>query len=85
MINIKFVLINDDNSELELESKIFNDANSIHDSNICNFVYNKVVFELDNKYNFIDYENCPYVEIRYFDSNENLIYSEDCTDYMFNL
>lgn len=83
MVEVKFVLIDDNDNEQLLNKKIFLDSISKYDKNVSDYVY-ETVLELDKKYDFIDYDNCPYIEIRYFE-NDKLKYTDDCVDYMYNL
>lgn len=83
MITIQFVLIHDD-SETILESKVFENAKSKFDKDVDTYIYNRVL-DLDMKYDFIEYETCPYIEIRYLNNVGELLYRDNCIDYMYNL
>lgn len=82
MIKVQFVLIEDDRENILLEN-IFDNADSMHDSEVSKYVYENVL-DLDNKYDFIYNENSPLIEIKYF-NNDKIIYIDDCDDYMYNL
>lgn len=64
MIKVQFVLIGDDKETVLLEN-IFNNADSMHDSEVSEYIY-KNVLALDDKYDFIYNENNQLVEIKYF-------------------
>lgn len=84
MIKVVFALINDDESENLLAAKEFANAKSIHDIEVSQYVYDKVL-ELDNQYDFVKYENCPTISIIYMNEDGEKIYYDDCVDYMYNL
>ena len=86
-MNIKVAFINEtsDNKKehVILEEKLFENVKDRFDKEIIDYVYHKVVFELDPEYNFIDYDNCPYIAINYYDGDKQ-IYSDNCIEYMYN-
>lgn len=87
MIKVEFVLVEEkDNEDIKtiLEEHTFENAISWYDSIIDDYVYNTVL-KLDTQYDFIDWKNAPTVEIIYYNGNGNVIYRDECTDYMFNL
>lgn len=88
MIRVNFILYIDSIPENEtkelLDFKVFEKAKSRFDKEINDYVYHKVL-ELDAKYNFVEWETCPYVEIEYLDDKSEIIYRDNCIDYIFNL
>lgn len=87
MIEVKFILHKEDgvNTSSEvLDSRVFEKAISRFDGEISDYVYKKVL-ELDSIYDFIDYDNCPYIEIEYLNDRNETIYTDDCVDYMYGL
>lgn len=84
MIKVQFVLINEDDSEIILESRNFETATSRFDSEINEYVYNKVL-DLNAQYDFINFETCPNIEIRYINNKDTVIYYDNCIDYMYGL
>lgn len=87
MIKVKFILVEDENNEeirTVLEERVFENAVHWYDSIVDDYVY-KTVIKLDTQYDFIDWQNAPTVEILYYNDSEHIVYSDDCTDYMFNL
>ena len=88
MIKVKFEKYVEDSNYNEKKilvcEKDFPNAVNKLDNEINEFVYNKVL-ELDSKYNFVDYENCPDIKISYINDKNKTIYVDDCVDYMYNL
>lgn len=88
MVKVKFENVIEDSDYNEKRilvcEKDFPNAIDHWDGEINDYVYNKVL-ELDAKYDFIDYENCPFIEISYFNEKNKLLYRDDCVDYMYNL
>lgn len=80
---VEFVYLNEDGTTKILLSKDFQGVSSMFSSSIEDFVY-KNVLELDKKYNFIDYENAPTIEI-YYKEGGKIIFIDNCVDYMYNL
>lgn len=82
-MKVEFVYLNEDGSENILISKDFQGVNSIFSSDIEDFVY-KNVLELDKKYDFINYEKAPTIEI-YYKKDNKIIFIDNCVNYMYSL
>lgn len=83
-MKVEFVYLEEDETENILFSKEFQGIDSMFSSDIDDFVY-KNVLELDKKYDFIDYENAPTIEIRYYSKNDKIVFIDNCVNYMYNL
>lgn len=81
-VKFRFVVLDDNDNILEVlyETKEYDNKWDSKWSDVC---YHKVI-ELNEKYDFDDYENCPNIEIQIY-CNGVWKFHEDIIDYWFNL
>lgn len=84
MITVQFVEVHDEQEDKILEKASFKNATGMHDPIVSQYVYEHVL-ALDIQYDFAAIEDdSPYIEIQYFQDG-NLVYIDNCTDYVYNL
>lgn len=81
-VKFRFVVLEDEDNVIEVlyETKEYDSKWDPKWSNVC---YHKVI-ELNEIYDFDDYENCPNIEIQIC-CNGVWKFHEDVVDYWFNL
>lgn len=88
MIKIKFELITEKENFKEertlIDEREFPQASNWFDSGIDDYIYHKVL-ELNGQYDFVNYEEAPYIEISYLNEHNIVVKRDDCIDYYMNL
>lgn len=96
-VTVKFELLDDDGNVVEvLAEKEFPDAKfspwatfhimnyRVFDKEVGDWVYDKHN-ELNRKYDYIDYDNCPDVRQAFYNNQGKLLYWESEVEYEYNL
>ena len=83
LVKFRFVITDDEDNILEVLYETNKEYNSQWDPEWSKICYHKVL-ELNEIYNFDDYEKCPNIAIQMY-YNEVWKFHEDVIDYWFNL